>query len=66
LAVLSCLQLEVYILVTAMALWIDVLCNTAIKYLSSHTTIYMGAFITTAIVSKLASDHQITQIVDGS
>lgn len=47
-----------------MALWIDVLCNTAIKNLSDHTELYLSAFITTSIVS--ASYHHTTLIIDGS
>jgi len=50
LAVFSCLQLEVFILVTAMGLWVDVLHNTAIREISAHTSAYLGVFITTAII----------------
>jgi len=50
LAVFSCLQFEVFVLVAAMGLWIDVLHNTAISKISSHTISYMGGFIFTAIV----------------
>ncbi|KAF9446545.1 hypothetical protein P691DRAFT_733061 [Macrolepiota fuliginosa MF-IS2] len=50
LAVLSCLQLGVFVLVTAMGLWVDVLRNTAIHGISTHTSIYLGATITTSII----------------
>ncbi|KAJ3565358.1 hypothetical protein NP233_g7676 [Leucocoprinus birnbaumii] len=50
LAVLSCLQLEVFIIVTATGLWIDALFNTAIKHISAHTPAYLGVFITTSII----------------
>ncbi|KXN85192.1 hypothetical protein AN958_11615 [Leucoagaricus sp. SymC.cos] len=58
LAVLSCLQLEVFILVTAMGLWVDVLSNTAIRHISKHTAAYLGVFITTSIVSLIVATQQ--------
>jgi hypothetical protein len=50
LAVLVSIQLSVFILVNAMALWVDQLLHGAIKKLSSHTVVYDGTFITTAVV----------------
>jgi hypothetical protein len=50
LAVLVSIQLSVFILVNAMALWVDQLLHGAIKELSSHTDVYDGAFITTALL----------------
>lgn len=49
-ALLVCLQLGVFLLVAAMALWVDQLVNTAIAVISSHTLIYKGLFITTTLV----------------
>jgi len=48
-AVLACLQLEAFVLVTAMGLWIDVLMNTAIAELSLHTPAYKALIILTTI-----------------
>ncbi|KDR74112.1 hypothetical protein GALMADRAFT_250902 [Galerina marginata CBS 339.88] len=48
-AVLACLQLEAFVLVTGMGLWTDVLMNTAIAKISAHTTIYQALFIFTTI-----------------
>ncbi|KAF5353498.1 hypothetical protein D9756_008120 [Leucocoprinus leucothites] len=50
LAVLSCLQLEVFMLLTVMGLWIDVLLNTAIKRISAHTPAYLGVFVSTSVI----------------
>ncbi|KAF8486938.1 hypothetical protein DFH94DRAFT_702089 [Russula ochroleuca] len=50
LAVLVSIQLSVFILVNAMALWVDQLLHGAIKKLSSHTVVYDGTFITTAVL----------------
>ncbi|KAF8154026.1 hypothetical protein B0H34DRAFT_720077 [Crassisporium funariophilum] len=49
-AVLACLQMEAFVLVTSMGLWIDVLMNTAIARISAHTPIYKALFIATAIL----------------
>lgn len=49
-AVLACLQLEVFVLVTAMVLWLDVLLNTAIKELSEHTPEYKAVSIITSVL----------------
>ena len=49
-AVLACLQMEAFVLVTGMGLWIDVLVNTAIAQLSEHTAVYKALFISTCIV----------------
>ncbi|KAF8662748.1 hypothetical protein AX16_001106 [Volvariella volvacea WC 439] len=49
-AVLACLQLEVFVLLAAICLWVDVLFNTAIKLLSEHTDAYQAVFILTAIL----------------
>jgi len=47
-AVLACLQLEVFVLVAATVLWLDVLLNTAIRELSEHTPAYKACTILTA------------------
>lgn len=52
-AVLACLQLEAFVLLAAMGLWIDVLINTAIAEISAHTLEYKGLFIATSIVSPV-------------
>lgn len=49
-AVLACLQLEAFVLVAAMGLWIDVLINTAIAGISAHTTEYKALFIASTIL----------------
>ena len=49
------IQLSVFILVNAMALWVDELLHGVIKELSSHTDVYDGTFITTTLVGH----HQI-------
>ncbi|KAF8797710.1 hypothetical protein BYT27DRAFT_6928724 [Phlegmacium glaucopus] len=53
-AVLACLQLEAFVLVTSMGLWIMVLTETAIAQISSHTKVYKALYITTMIVSPRA------------
>ncbi|KAG5640977.1 hypothetical protein DXG03_006470 [Asterophora parasitica] len=50
-AVLAVLQLEAFVLIAAMGLWIDVLINTSIAQISSHTPAYKGCFIITTVVS---------------
>jgi len=45
-----CLQLSVFCLVTAMALWINELVNGAIALISMHTTAYLGVFIASTIL----------------
>jgi len=49
-AVLACLQLEAFVLTAAMGLWVDVLVNTAIAHISSHTPAYEGLFVTTTVI----------------
>ncbi|EIN05842.1 hypothetical protein PUNSTDRAFT_137327 [Punctularia strigosozonata HHB-11173 SS5] len=49
LAIWVCLQLSVFFLVTLMGLWVDQLVNSAVKHVSSHTTIYFAAFLFTLI-----------------
>lgn len=51
LGVLICLQLSVYVLVMPTALWVDQLINGAIAKISSHTTVYIGLFVFTLVVS---------------
>ncbi|KAH8993168.1 hypothetical protein EDB92DRAFT_1944767 [Lactarius akahatsu] len=50
LAVLVSIQLSIFILVNAMALWVDQLLHGAIKDLSSHTPVYNGTFILTTVL----------------
>lgn len=50
-ALLACLQLEAFVLVTATGLWIDVLVNTAISRISFHTNVYQALYISTNVVS---------------
>jgi len=50
LAVLVSIELSVFILVNTMALWIDQLLHGVIKQLSSHTVVYDGTFIITAVL----------------
>jgi len=47
-ALLACLQLEAFVLVTSMVMWVDVLVNTAIAKISAHTKLYEALFITTS------------------
>ncbi|KAF9456389.1 hypothetical protein BDZ94DRAFT_1315202 [Collybia nuda] len=49
-AVLACLQLEAFALPVAAGLWVDVLFNTAISGISTHTKEYKAAFIFTTLV----------------
>lgn len=46
-AILVCLQLEFFILMSAMCLWVDQLFNTAIESISDHTPVYKSLFIGT-------------------
>ncbi|KAJ3514815.1 hypothetical protein NLJ89_g2147 [Agrocybe chaxingu] len=48
-AVLACLQMEAFVLVTGMGLWIDILINTAIAPMSEHTELYQAGFIFSAV-----------------
>lgn len=50
LAVLVSIQLSIFILVNAMALWVDQLLHGVIKELSSHTIVYDATFIITTLV----------------
>jgi len=50
LAVLVSIQLSVFILLTAMALWVDQLLHGFIGKLSSHTAVYDGTFVITTIL----------------
>ncbi|KAJ7938181.1 hypothetical protein B0H13DRAFT_1941907 [Mycena leptocephala] len=49
-AVQAVLQLEVFVLVTATSLWVDVLATTAISLISAHTPIYNALNIATAVL----------------
>jgi len=49
-AVQACLQMEVFVLVTATSLWVDVLANTAISKISAHTTVYDALIIATTVL----------------
>jgi hypothetical protein len=49
-AILACLQLEVFVLVVAMALWVEKLTNSPMATYSWHTTVYQGLFIFTTVV----------------
>ena len=59
LAVLVSIQLSIFILVNAMALWVDQLLHGAINKLSSHTTVYDGTFIFTIVVRFRHRDMSI-------
>ncbi|KAJ6468964.1 hypothetical protein DFH09DRAFT_1344995 [Mycena vulgaris] len=48
-AVQACLQLEVFVLVAATSLWVDVLLTTAIREISAHTAVYDALIIGTAV-----------------
>ncbi|KAI9459849.1 hypothetical protein BJY52DRAFT_1186165 [Lactarius psammicola] len=50
LAVLVSIQLSIFVLVNAMALWVDQLLHGAIKELSSHTPVYNATFIFTTVL----------------
>ncbi|TRM67554.1 hypothetical protein BD626DRAFT_564481 [Schizophyllum amplum] len=49
-AVLACLQLEVFVQVTGMGLWADQLFNTGIKDISEHTVLYETLIVASAIL----------------
>ncbi|KAF4611421.1 hypothetical protein D9613_003786 [Agrocybe pediades] len=49
-AILACLQLEAFVLVTSGGLWIDILINTAILQISAHTKLYQALFISTTVI----------------
>jgi len=49
-AVLVCLQLSVFLLLTSMALWLNQLMATAIAKISLHTSIYDGVLLFTTIL----------------
>ncbi|PPQ64911.1 hypothetical protein CVT24_008251 [Panaeolus cyanescens] len=49
-AVLACLQMEAFVLVTAMGLWVDILVNTYIAKFSEHTAVYEALIICTTIL----------------
>jgi hypothetical protein len=49
-AVMACLQLEVFALSAAMALWVDKLTNSAVGIYSEYTTAYQVLFISSTIV----------------
>ena len=50
-AVLACLQLEVFVLVTSLGLWSKTLTGTAMARISAHTPLYKALYIGTIIVS---------------
>ncbi|KAK0200980.1 hypothetical protein DFS33DRAFT_1386928 [Desarmillaria ectypa] len=52
-AVQACLQLELYVLMAGMGLWIDQLFNTYIGAISEHTLVYEGVFIFYTVFLKL-------------
>ncbi len=54
-AVQACLQLELYVLMAGMGLWIDQLFNTYIGAISEHTFVYEGVFIFYTVVRRLTS-----------
>ncbi|TFK17461.1 hypothetical protein FA15DRAFT_676058 [Coprinopsis marcescibilis] len=49
LALLSCLQLEVFVVTASMGLWIDVLLNTGLAKITPLMKIYITAFIMTMV-----------------
>ncbi|KAJ7886326.1 hypothetical protein B0H13DRAFT_2342871 [Mycena leptocephala] len=49
-AVQAVLQLEVFVLVTAMSLWADILATTAIGLVSAHTSMYNALIFATAVL----------------
>ncbi|KAF9040134.1 hypothetical protein BJ165DRAFT_1495654 [Panaeolus papilionaceus] len=49
-AVLACLQMATFVLVTAMGLWVDVLINTYVAKFSEHTNLYEALIICTTIL----------------
>lgn len=48
---LVCIQLEAFVLMTAMGLWLDVLLTTAIAAMSEHTIAYKTCSCLTVVVS---------------
>jgi len=44
-ALLACLQLEIFVLVAGMGLWINVLTDTAMSHVSTHTPVYKAIYI---------------------
>ncbi|KAK7029817.1 hypothetical protein R3P38DRAFT_881465 [Favolaschia claudopus] len=49
-AVQAVLQLEVFVLIVATSLWVDLLTKTAISVLSTHTTLYNALILATTIL----------------
>ncbi|KAJ7442139.1 hypothetical protein B0H11DRAFT_495803 [Mycena galericulata] len=49
-AIEACLQLEVFVLMAATGLWIDVLINTGIRLISTHTALYDALIISTSLL----------------
>ncbi|KAL1747432.1 hypothetical protein HDZ31DRAFT_80418 [Schizophyllum fasciatum] len=49
-AVLACLQLEVFVQVTGMSLWADQLFNTGIRDISEHTVLYEALIVASALL----------------
>lgn len=49
-ALLACLQMEAFVLVTAMGLWIDILVATYVAKFSEHTNLYEALIICTTIL----------------
>ncbi|KAJ7145854.1 hypothetical protein C8R44DRAFT_756050 [Mycena epipterygia] len=50
-AVQACLQLEVFVLMAATGLWLNVLTTTSIREISEHTQIYDALILSTAILA---------------
>ncbi|CAK5271014.1 unnamed protein product [Mycena citricolor] len=49
-AVQACLQMEVFVLVAATSLWVDVLATSSIRKLSAHTNLYDALIIATTVI----------------
>jgi len=49
-ALLASLQLEIFVLIAGMGLWINILTDTAISLISAHTPIYKALYISTVIL----------------
>ncbi|KAF5314239.1 hypothetical protein D9619_011880 [Psilocybe cf. subviscida] len=49
-ALLACLQLEVFPLAAGMGLWINVLLTSSILHISEHTNLYEALYISTVII----------------
>jgi hypothetical protein len=49
-AVMACLQLEVFALSAAMALWVDKLTNSPMGIYSEYTAAYQGLFISSTVI----------------